>query len=777
MKNIKQIEGMKLIPLQPYTKKPSEKWATNETLQVDENIISYGIDTGRSNLVVIDCDVNDNVDGVEKFLNIVEKEGYDLKTFTVETPNGGLHFYFKVPNDYNIKGSIGTVFGAGIDIRANGGYVVGPGSKVKNKNNEVVEYLIEDETTNISDLPLWLLESIQAKNNTKTTKNTVPNNTNKTNNKKEDNAVTSEKEELDRKAAVEWAMAKMEIAVEGERQKILNNTSYFLGRKRVDRNEASALINAAINRGLSRSEAENSFNHGYDDGIKDPTLSYEVMVKEYNTKNNISIKEDPLDTGFYTHFSLAYNFWKKNRDNFIYYIGDKSWYEYSTTTGCWEKIDEETIKLSIKTFLEKIVTDVRANNTNIRPNVYTLQEKLWSRATVESVTVVARMDFSNRKKNLFDNDPYLINCNNGVFDLKNEELLDHSPNFYMTKFIPVNYVENATDKYCDDILDSLHPDEKDYVQLIVGQSLIGEQTKYQAAYFMHGRGSNGKSTFIDLILKTSGSYAKLQPPSVFMPEKSSDSYALSDFEGLRAAIIEELPDSKHLNSGALKRLVGTKKVNARPIYGKNKEFDNESTIFVSCNRLPMINETDDGTWRRLIVFTFPYSYKKSEEQVKGKWDRLGNPRVLYSAQNKRTTAEAFLAWRVEGAKRWLREERVEYHIPNHIDKVITEWNENNDLLLNWFNDSIVVNPKSYISFADLYQSFNNWLGVRGNANVSQRYFSETIKNHKVFHDNNLIHRNKMRALKDFTQSLYNFSSKEYGGEDKFTHIVGIKFKD
>lgn len=769
------IQEAKYIPLKDYTKVASVKWATDEKFTIDDNQVSFAIDTGRSNLVVIDCDNKNGVEGVQNFLTLSMDNGDIPQTFTVETPNNGLHFYFKAPKDMKVKSSSGTVLGPGIDIRAEGGYIVAPGSQYKNEKGEIVEYTAEDPEAEISELPQWILERIKDKIEVRKNQADFSQTT-------ENNSLNiPEKEELDRKAAFEWAKEKMNYAVPGQRQSILNNVSYFMGRKRVDEIKARDLIGIAVSTGLDKEEAEKSFNHGYNDGLLAEEQTYDVMIKSYNAQNNISIKEDPLDTGFYTHVSLSYNFWKENNRKYLYYLEKLSWYEYNDKKGCWEDVNEQSIKIRVKEFLEKLVDTIRSDNKNIRPNVYTLQEKLWSKSTIDAVTTVARSDFTNRTENLFDSNPYLINVSNGVFDIKNDQLLAHSPNYFITKYIPVQYIKESSDKYCDAVISSIHPEEQDYVQLIVGQSLLGYQPNYQAAYFLHGRGSNGKSTFVDLLLKTSGSYGKLQTPSIFSPEKNGDIYALSDFEGLRTAIIEELPDSKHLNSGALKRLVGTKNINARAIYKSNREFENQSTIFITCNRLPMINETDDGTWRRLLVFTFPYSYKKSSKEIKTPYDKVGDPRVIYSAQNKKTTAEAFLAWRIEGAKKWILNNKIEYDIPSHIEETVNEWNENNDLFLSWANEKLDFNhPKSFITMIDLNASFNEWTQSRNNSPVSLRFFSETIRNHKIFYNNNLTYKNRARVLKGMKQSTLPISSqsvsKIYEEGSQCSYVSGVRFK-
>lgn len=79
----------------------------------------YGIDTGKSNLVVID---EDQPGAVVKWL------GYEPSTFTVDSGRGA-HFYFEAPTSGTAIGCSASKVAPGVDIKAAGGYAIGPGSK------------------------------------------------------------------------------------------------------------------------------------------------------------------------------------------------------------------------------------------------------------------------------------------------------------------------------------------------------------------------------------------------------------------------------------------------------------------------------------------------------------------------------------------------------------------------------------------------------------------------------------------------------------------------
>jgi hypothetical protein len=107
---------------------------------------NIGIACGPSGLVVIDLDRphDDEEDddeeaagtlfplsGADILSRLARKHGerYPGGTYTVDTPSGGCHLYFSAAGDARVKNSAGAV-GVHIDVRADGGYIVGAGSRI-----------------------------------------------------------------------------------------------------------------------------------------------------------------------------------------------------------------------------------------------------------------------------------------------------------------------------------------------------------------------------------------------------------------------------------------------------------------------------------------------------------------------------------------------------------------------------------------------------------------------------------------------------------------------
>lgn len=127
---------------------------------------NVGIACRASNVVGLDLDVH-HADGparngIETLRTQLDIRGLEdwPDTFTVLTPSGGLHLYFRVAADCTIGSSSGgrSPLGPGIDVRGpgrrSGGYLVGPGSMVRG-----LPYTIVHDAP-VAPLPVWIFNRL-----------------------------------------------------------------------------------------------------------------------------------------------------------------------------------------------------------------------------------------------------------------------------------------------------------------------------------------------------------------------------------------------------------------------------------------------------------------------------------------------------------------------------------------------------------------------------------------------------------------------------------------
>ena len=163
--------GFKVFPITHNSKQPPlvkewEKWADNISSEGLQAIAernpdcNWAVAAGASNLTVIDIDTKQGKLGKETLMALEEKYGRLPETLTVETPSGGLHFYYLGLSDTST-----AKLGKDIDTRSRGGYVVAPGSKIDGKPYKIIKDLP------IAVLPEWVSQKLKEEKEYKVLKN------------------------------------------------------------------------------------------------------------------------------------------------------------------------------------------------------------------------------------------------------------------------------------------------------------------------------------------------------------------------------------------------------------------------------------------------------------------------------------------------------------------------------------------------------------------------------------------------------------------------------
>lgn len=136
--------GFPVFPVNPKNKEPLVRdWpnvATRDPEQIKQFWAQFpnamiGAVTGHpSGYFVIDIDVKDGECPFQKLKSFEGKHGDKLNpAFVTRTGSGGLHLFFKMPHDKDIRNSASKI-GDSFDVRGNGGYVVFAGS-IKSDGN------------------------------------------------------------------------------------------------------------------------------------------------------------------------------------------------------------------------------------------------------------------------------------------------------------------------------------------------------------------------------------------------------------------------------------------------------------------------------------------------------------------------------------------------------------------------------------------------------------------------------------------------------------------
>jgi hypothetical protein len=133
--------------------------ATNDLKQVREWFFdtpyNLGLATGwDSGIFVLD---RDDRDGGDSSLAALEAQYGKLPQTLTQITGGGVHYVFQMPLQHDIKNSAGKI-APGIDVRANGGYVVGAPSRHANGKNYSWNSGGLPQVDEIAQPPRWLID-------------------------------------------------------------------------------------------------------------------------------------------------------------------------------------------------------------------------------------------------------------------------------------------------------------------------------------------------------------------------------------------------------------------------------------------------------------------------------------------------------------------------------------------------------------------------------------------------------------------------------------------
>ncbi len=154
-------QGFRVFPVNP-DKTPLTKHGMKDATETQLGVREYwtkwpnaGIAISTEGLIVLDFDANKG--GLENMDKLSLKYNPLPPTRVHRTGGGGLHFIYYNNNGSDIRNAVNLDGFSGVDIRANGGYIVVPPSRHSSGGS----YLLENENE-IADAPGWLIELCSA---------------------------------------------------------------------------------------------------------------------------------------------------------------------------------------------------------------------------------------------------------------------------------------------------------------------------------------------------------------------------------------------------------------------------------------------------------------------------------------------------------------------------------------------------------------------------------------------------------------------------------------
>lgn len=305
-----------------------------------------------------------------------------------------------------------------------------------------------------------------------------------------------------------------------------------------------------------------------------------------------------------------------------------------------------------------------------------------------------------------------IGLNNGVLDVDTMTVHDFSPDIVLQNKIQYDYVPAAYDPTVDKTLDKICCKDKDLRKLLeemVGY-LLFRRNELGKCFIFTGSGSNGKSTFLDMIKNLLGSenYASLGIDELGERFKTAELFH-------KLANIGDDISKKYIDDNAIfKKLVTGETVNVERKGKDPFEFNNYAKLLFSANKLPRINDTSDGLMRRLVIIPFNATFSEKDAD----FDAFIKDKLLT-----KSAMEYLLKLGVEGLRRVLTTGFTE---PLVVAKEKREYEVVNNPVLAFINEETKIHNEPV---KDVYRKYGTWCYENGLKPYSHVEFGREISKH------------------------------------------------
>lgn len=295
----------------------------------------------------------------------------------------------------------------------------------------------------------------------------------------------------------------------------------------------------------------------------------------------------------------------------------------------------------------------------------------------------------------FDQQTMLVNTPSGIIDLVNGKLLQPKPEMMQNQITTAPYRPDAECPLWEKFVDQIFQGNKElirYMQQLAGYSLTGSINEHIFIY-CYGGGRNGKSTFINTLIKIFGDYAGGAPPNLLISKRNDPHPTeLAFLRKLRMALGGEVKPGERLDEGKLKHLTGGEKITARTMRKDFSQFTPTHTLWLAGNLKLKIYATDIGMWERIKLIPFNALF-------------TGKDRDVHLPDKLLEEAPGILRWAVKGCIDWNTNGFKE---PEIVTKATSQYRADENLFQQWLNERTEKADYNKTTHKDLRSSYIYW---------------------------------------------------------------------
>lgn len=461
--------------------------------------------------------------------------------------------------------------------------------------------------------------------------------------------------------------------------------------------------------------------------IRDPRLSA-IMEKIEAIQPERSQQDDATpyswdEAGMADLFSELYN------NDTRYCPEVKSWYTYDE--GAWRKdVGSLLISAKVKEFVRMLSLYCgEIADEEVRKKYMGFVAKMGDRRFRDRLMKDAA-DGMRITASEFDRHPFLINCQNGTYDLHTMTFREHDWRDFLTMQTSFRFTADWTNQKCDrwetfiTEVTQGDADKADYLQRALGYTILGT-SKEECMFILHGKTTrNGKSTLLNTIEHMMGDYSKVAPVELICRGERKSAEAanpvLASLKGKRMVTMAESENGGKLDESVIKQYTGGESITARELYQSAITYVPQFTLWLSCNDLPAVRDKSLFASDRLRIIEFNRHFSQEEQDKSLKTYFESEPAMM-----------GIFTWLLAGYARYCKDG---LSMPASMQMVVNQYERDNDVIMQYLDERTERSDGASTRAKSLYEDYKLWAKSNGYYVMSVKKFNSEMGGHPSYYD-------------------------------------------
>jgi len=381
------------------------------------------------------------------------------------------------------------------------------------------------------------------------------------------------------------------------------------------------------------------------------------------------------------------------------------------------KIDDDSAILRLAGTCTDVIADLAGDLTDLdeRKKLLGFAITLRKRRGLENFTALAATldGIAIGSPERFDANAWLLNVENGTVDLRTGELREHERSDLITKLVSIPYDAGAACPRWERFLEEIFSGDAetiDFVQRAVGYSLTGSTSEH-AFLVLYGTGANGKSSLLITVGKILGDYGVSASSETFVNRQAgSATNDLARLRGMRFVSAIETSEGRALAESFVKAVTGGDRISARFLYAEFFDFEPAFKLWLGTNHKPVIRGGDEGIWRRVRLVPFGRRFEggQCDPQLRSKLD---------------AELPGILAWAVRGCLEW---QRRGLSPSTSVAEATDVYRSEMDIFAGFIDERCELDDGASVAVGELYREYRSWAEANGEKPLSQRWLSQRL---------------------------------------------------